>query len=142
MSTYRRTRHTVQEINMGYLSVFIMVNLCVWFCILIFDIQVNVVLPSFSGECISILGQCDGISACSDGRDELNSVCCTGRNNFECTSGECIRSYQRCDGVTRCSDGSDEMSCTICKFESVSQLSLTHVTAMHVNISCNLLQFV
>ena len=28
----------VNEINMGYLSVFIMVNLCVWFCILIFDI--------------------------------------------------------------------------------------------------------
>ena len=47
MSTYRSTFHIVHKITMGYLSVFITVNLCVRFCILTFDIQVSVVVPSF-----------------------------------------------------------------------------------------------
>ena len=108
MSTYRSTFHIVHKITMGYLSVFITVNLCVRFCILTFDILTGQCSSSqfwcsVTGECISILGLCDGINTCSDGSDESNSVCCTGRYYFQCTSGECIPSYRRCDGVTRCS---------------------------------------
>lgn len=141
MSTYRSTFHIVHKITMGYLSVSITVNLCVRFCILIFDILTGQCSSSqfrcsVTGECISILGLCDGINTCSDGSDESNSVCCTGRYYFQCSSGECIPSYRRCDGVTRCSDGSDEMSCSICKFKiCLTVVFLTHVTAIF-HVTC------
>lgn len=64
-----------------------------------------------SGECVSKVAQCDGMSDCSDGSDEssCNAFTCK-TNEFRCNTGNCIPSSWECDSQIDCSDGSDEGS--------------------------------
>jgi hypothetical protein len=53
--------------------------------------------------------QCDGVSDCTDGEDELD---CTGAPPLACGDGTSVPSSRQCDGVSDCEDGEDERDCT------------------------------
>ncbi|XP_063409579.1 very low-density lipoprotein receptor-like [Mytilus trossulus] len=72
-----------------------------------------------SGQCIHNQWKCDGTRKCTDGSDELASICteptwntCTDWWEFECsTDRQCIYKKLKCDGFEDCFDGSDERNC-------------------------------
>lgn len=66
-------------------------------------------------ECLSLRFNCDGVSHCDNGTDELHcgqEVC--GPNQFRChgnSSPQCISKDSYCDGMWDCDNGSDEDHC-------------------------------
>ncbi|XP_021930758.1 low-density lipoprotein receptor-like isoform X2 [Zootermopsis nevadensis] len=68
-----------------------------------------------NGRCIPIHWQCDNEKDCSDGDDEVPSVCqerpCRA-GEFQCSAGVCVPQAWVCDGRTDCPDLSDERNCS------------------------------
>ncbi|RWS17007.1 low-density lipoprotein receptor-like protein [Dinothrombium tinctorium] len=71
--------------------------------------------------CIDYSLRCDGLTDCTDGRDEHNCTC-SDENEFKCENGDCQEREVRCDGVIDCLDGSDEWSCVRVDENGVVQL--------------------
>ena len=73
-----------------------------------------------SGQCVSLMALCNGVSDCHDMSDEIGCVniydnfippwkngnC--SEHMFQCSDGKCIELKNRCNGVADCDDGSDE----------------------------------
>nr|CAL47126.1 lipophorin receptor [Blattella germanica] len=69
-----------------------------------------------NGRCIPVHWQCDNEKDCSDGSDEVPSVCqvkVCSPEEFTCRAmpGECVPLTWMCDDNPDCSDGSDEKAC-------------------------------
>ncbi|XP_069673416.1 low-density lipoprotein receptor isoform X3 [Periplaneta americana] len=72
-----------------------------------------------NGRCIPIHWQCDNEKDCSDGSDEVPSICqarACGLGEFQCSAGVCISQAWVCDRQADCPDMSDEKNCS--KYET------------------------
>ncbi|KAH3887722.1 hypothetical protein DPMN_011741 [Dreissena polymorpha] len=66
-----------------------------------------------SSECIPGLLQCDNVTDCLDGTDEVNCKAACRPDFVYCRKlGYCIINKTRCDNADDCGDGSDEVMCS------------------------------
>lgn len=64
------------------------------------------------GRCLQTNDLCNGISDCSNGRDESGCSGSCSPSEWTCTNGTCIEQVHRCDDVADCpGDIADEVAC-------------------------------
>ncbi|CAE1285336.1 G-protein coupled receptor GRL101 [Acanthosepion pharaonis] len=62
-------------------------------------------------NCIPQALKCNGISECSNGRDESVKICGCLPHEFQCNETTCVDLVKRCDTFRDCEEGEDEMEC-------------------------------
>jgi hypothetical protein len=87
-----------------------------------------------NGKCIDKDDFCDGAKDCTDGSDEIRSICCAKNSKwynkdncepkqtpkdckedeYQCNNKQCIKQSNFCDGVAQCKDNSDEILSLCC----------------------------
>nr|XP_012637337.1 low-density lipoprotein receptor-related protein 2 [Microcebus murinus] len=93
-----------------------------------------------NGHCIMEEWKCDGDNDCSDGSDELESVCALhtcSPTAFTCANGRCVQYSYRCDYYNDCGDGSDEAGCLFRDCNATTEFTCNNGRCIPLEYVCN-----
>ncbi|NXN98396.1 LRP2 protein, partial [Rhinopomastus cyanomelas] len=93
-----------------------------------------------NGQCISERWKCDNDNDCSDGSDELESVCAFHTcqpTAFTCGNGRCVPYHYRCDHYNDCGDNSDEVGCLFRTCDSHTEFTCNNGRCISLQYVCN-----